>query len=980
MLLLIMSMLLTTPLSLLAQESTPESEMPVEVVEPTATEDTGAPVTIDAPATTDEVTEPSVPVTDPNAAPAQEAPAEVAPLAEQTSRVSFAMSSADPTITAIGPNSSWSLTPGVTMSPLYFRDNTALPQTYTSPWLYDVPFGTQTLTIDAGAQFELFTMTVDINTPEQVIQVVLQPKAGVNSGYFTFQIASADPTTANRLPVATSYQLINSDGQVVHRQAGLPTFLPQTLQAPSFASPALPFGDYTVVITPPSAFQRYEATFTLGAPNQTEQIILQPVAVPSPTATMTPSPTATATATPSPSPTTVPVASRVYFDMSSSDPSITQLGPNATWSLSPEVSTKYFRDNRALPQVYGSAGWLWDIPYGTYTLTIDGGAEFELYTATVVIDDSTETIPIVLQPRAEVGAGYFTFDISSADPSVANRLPVGTSFQLLNSSGEIVHRGAGLPTFLPQTLQSPAFSSEELPYGEYTLRINPPSIFEAYEATFTLGQAYQQESVVLQPILPSYAGTVTVVEADGVTPVAGATVTLVESGETLTTDANGVVRFSDLENGTYAVAVRAVDGRASTGALLIDGSDAATTVMLAAVNTAITVSIVCPDLTGARIGDEVIVQMTVTNTGNVAMTSARATIYQTGTRQLFYANPPIPRTMEPGDTVTTSVAYVIDDTEANAGMLRGSAQVSAVRPNGTYLNANTSMSQCTFAPVEDFELSATCPSIPDDIAVGDPVTIEVTATNTGDARVITPTVTTNRPERFPTVLTIGYQGSRTVQYTTYVTQADMDAGDLNVDVTMTAPRALKGPYSRSASVSCELPEQVTYGWPRGFITDAEGNRIPGATVTIEGENHNGPLTYTTTADSTGVYKSGAQLLTGTTATVTVSAPGYVTQTQPVTVGVGPTDLNFEMERQTWTVSGTLTQGGNRRPVSNAQVCITSLGICTTSDAKGKFALEGVPDGTYEVTITATQYKTTTSTITVDGGDVTRDVVMKRGRP
>ncbi len=79
-----------------------------------------------------------------------------------------------------------------------------------------------------------------------------------------------------------------------------------------------------------------------------------------------------------------------------------------------------------------------------------------------------------------------------------------------------------------------------------------------------------------------------------------------------------------------------------------------------------------------------------------------------------------------------------------------------------------------------------------------------------------------------------------------------------------------------------------------------------------------------------------------------------------------------------TVSGTIVQHGNGKPVADLEVCLVELDLCATTDANGSFSFTDVPDGTYTLTSDGPVYKPLTATVEVSGTDVSLDLVQFRG--
>ncbi len=79
-----------------------------------------------------------------------------------------------------------------------------------------------------------------------------------------------------------------------------------------------------------------------------------------------------------------------------------------------------------------------------------------------------------------------------------------------------------------------------------------------------------------------------------------------------------------------------------------------------------------------------------------------------------------------------------------------------------------------------------------------------------------------------------------------------------------------------------------------------------------------------------------------------------------------------------TVSGTIVQRGNERPVTDLTVCLLEAELCTTTDANGSFDISGVEDGTYTLYTNGDNWKPQYNTVTVSGGDVHIDVIQFKG--
>lgn len=153
----------------------------------------------------------------------------------------------------------------------------------------------------------------------------------------------------------------------------------------------------------------------------------------------------------------------------------------------------------------------------------------------------------------------------------------------------------------------------------------------------------------------------------------------------------------------------------------------------------------------------------------------------------------------------------------------------------------------------------------------------------------------------------------------------------------------------------------------GRVTNNSGNPIPTATVSY---------VLSGVTNSVGVNANGYFTidLPNGTYTLTIAAPGYVSQSTTVTVAgsnvfVGHFVLVSATAAATYKVTGRVTnQAGT--PITTATVSYTLNSVTTTVgvNPKGYFSLK-LPNGTYTLTIAAPSYVTQSPTVTVAGSDV-----------
>ena len=158
--------------------------------------------------------------------------------------------------------------------------------------------------------------------------------------------------------------------------------------------------------------------------------------------------------------------------------------------------------------------------------------------------------------------------------------------------------------------------------------------------------------------------------------------------------------------------------------------------------------------------------------------------------------------------------------------------------------------------------------------------------------------------------------------------------------------------------------EVIAGIVTGTITDKDGNKLSGITVTAKADEKE----ITAETDTNGVY-----VLNGLTFgewTITAESDQYDAEKAIITTSKENVKLtkDFVLEQVNVTVTGNVTQVG--RPVEGATVCITvnDKAITAVTNADGRYELKEIPAGTYVVTAEKEGFDpaSTTAKITKDG--------------
>jgi hypothetical protein len=167
----------------------------------------------------------------------------------------------------------------------------------------------------------------------------------------------------------------------------------------------------------------------------------------------------------------------------------------------------------------------------------------------------------------------------------------------------------------------------------------------------------------------------------------------------------------------------------------------------------------------------------------------------------------------------------------------------------------------------------------------------------------------------------------------------------------------------------------------GTVKDTAGKGLGDVTVTVTGSAT--PITTKTlTAGDIGAY-SLSGLVTPGRYTITFALEGYAPVTKAVTLDdSGVADgVDVTLGRSTGSIAGTITSGGKALAGAAITVGDGKVDRATTSadQPPGGYRLDGLPAGSYTVTVELAGYKKRTVLVTVTAGStITVDVVLVAG--
>ncbi|MGO4146141.1 hypothetical protein AB4Y77_13750 [Paenarthrobacter sp. YAF11_1] len=254
------------------------------------------------------------------------------------------------------------------------------------------------------------------------------------------------------------------------------------------------------------------------------------------------------------------------------------------------------------------------------------------------------------------------------------------------------------------------------------------------------------------------------------------------------------------------------------------------------------------------VGDRIVYTFTAKNSGNVTLTNVSITDPLAGLSALTYAWPGVAGTLLPGQTVTATASYAINQADIDAGHVANSATTTGTPPVGPPVTPppGTTDTPLTPAPAMEFTKSSDASAIQNPAVVGDLITYGFTAKNSGNVTLTNVSITD--PLAGLSALTYTWPGAagtllpgQTVTATaTYaITQADIDAGHVANSATTTGTPPV-GPPVTPPPGTTDTP--LTPAPAMQFTKSADASAIQNPSVAGD------LITYTFTAKNSGNVK------------------------------------------------------------------------------------------------------------------------------
>ena len=240
--------------------------------------------------------------------------------------------------------------------------------------------------------------------------------------------------------------------------------------------------------------------------------------------------------------------------------------------------------------------------------------------------------------------------------------------------------------------------------------------------------------------------------------------------------------------------------------------------------------------TGVKVDDKVTYTVVVTNSGNVTVSGITL-----ADAKMSAEDAPAAFDLAPGDDPKTiTYTYTVTQADVDAGKIDNTASATGKDPKNKEVTASDVATVTTVAADPDVSVTktATLPNEKEKVAVGDTVTYTVVVSNTGNVT-LNGTINDNLVNLNRTFTNLAPNGTETITYDYTVTQADVDAGQIDNTAAVSAVDPFDNPASDSATATvptvdpiAELTVNKTATLPEGKTAVAVGDTIQYA-VTIK---------------------------------------------------------------------------------------------------------------------------------------------------
>ncbi|MDF9745116.1 carboxypeptidase regulatory-like domain-containing protein [Natrinema salsiterrestre] len=597
-----------------------------------------------------------------------------------------------------------------------------------------------------------------------------------------------------------------------------------------------------------------------------------------------------------------------------------------------------------------------DLEPGEYTLAVSAEG-YEDASRTVSVEaDATRTADVTLEPVPTDGTLEGTVSDTEGEPIADATVAVSDQQTTTDDNGTY---------------------SLELEAGEYALAVSAEGYEDASQNVSIEVETTTTADVTLEEATGAVEGTVT--DADG-EPVADATVTA--GDETVTTGENGTYAL-ELEPGEYTLAVSA-EGYEDASQNVTVEADATTTadVTLDVEPTEGTLEGTVTDEDGDAIANATVAagdRQTTTDDNGTYELDLEAGDYAVTVSAEGYEDASQNVTIDVDATTTLDVALQSEESDPISEAVERVNENEIAETNDELEDFNEKVDNQTSEIDEEF----------DDVESVE----EVEASDAEEASAEADRLRADADDRQTTVFetVVAVINARAPDIVSPIVDSDdvttpdeareegerieEEYGDVSDDAALAneslhnAADLVEFTVQPNLNGAADQLDDVSQGTVEGTVTDADGEPIADATVTV-GDRQ-------TTTDENGTYS--LELEPGEY-TLAVSADGYEDASETVTVEAAATttaDVTLDAEPSDGTLDGTVTDADGE-PIADATVSVGDQQ--TTTDENGSYSLE-LEAGEYTLTVSAEGYEDASEDVAIEADETTTvDVTLTETAP